>query len=266
MTRYESLFADLKEKKRAAFVPFVILGDPTPEISLQIIKTLIDSGADALELGIPFSDPIADGPTIQAAAQRALAAGTTPDVCWSLLSEIRQYAAQVPIGLLTYANLAAGTGLDHFYGRAGKAGVDSVLMADVPTLEVAPYAKAAAGAGVDPIMIAPPNADSRQLDLIAQFGRGYTYVVTRFGVTGARRSLNLVHDDLLRELKARNAAPSLMGFGISTPDAVRQAIKAGADGAISGSAIVSMIENWQGKDTLAKINGFVQSMSAATQH
>lgn len=144
MERYESLFAQLKERKEGAFVPFVTLGDPGIEQSLKIIDTLIEAGADALELGIPFSDPLADGPTIQNATLRAFAAGVTPAQCFEMLALIRQKHPTIPIGLLMYAE---------------KVGVDSVLVADVPVEESAPFRQAALRHNVAPIFICPPNAD-----------------------------------------------------------------------------------------------------------
>ena len=137
-------------------------------------------------------------------------------------------------------------------------------MADVPTLEIATYAEAAQQAGIDPVMIAPPNANASQLDIIAATSQGYTYVVTRFGVTGARDALELEHGDLLAELKARNAPPAVMGFGIASPEAVKQAIQAGAAGAISGSAIVARIARWNGAETVTAIRDFVAQMRQAT--
>ena len=137
MERYETLFAQLKNRQEGAFVPFVTLGDPGPEQSLKIIDALIEGGADALELGIPFSDPLADGPTIQGAALRAFAAGVTPAQCFEMLAAIRQKHPTIPIGLLMYANLVFSPGIDEFYAQCARVGVDSVLVADVPVEESA---------------------------------------------------------------------------------------------------------------------------------
>ncbi|MDU1267522.1 MAG: tryptophan synthase subunit alpha [Escherichia coli] len=222
MERYESLFAQLKERKEGAFVPFVTLGDPGIEQSLKIIDTLIEAGADALELGIPFSDPLADGPTIQNATLRAFAAGVTPAQCFEMLALIRQKHPTIPIGLLMYANLVFNKGIDEFYAQCEKVGVDSVLVADVPVEESAPFRQAALRHNVAPIFICPPNAD---------------------------------------------AAPPLQGFGISAPDQVKAAIDAGAAGAISGSAIVKIIEQHinEPEKMLAALKVFVQPMKAATR-
>ncbi|WP_108701381.1 tryptophan synthase subunit alpha [Phytobacter sp. SCO41] len=267
MERYETLFKQLKERKEGAFVPFVTLGDPSPEQSLKIIDTLIEAGADALELGIPFSDPLADGPTIQNATLRAFAAGVTPSQCFEMLAAIRQKHPTIPIGLLMYANLVFSRGIDEFYAQCEKAGVDSVLVADVPVEESAPFRQAALRHNVAPIFICPPNADDELLRQIASNGRGYTYLLSRAGVTGAenRAALPLYH--LVEKLTEYHAAPPLQGFGISAPDQVTAAIDAGAAGAISGSAIVKIIEKNLDKPAvmLEELGAFVRAMKAGTR-
>ena len=268
--RYAALFARLSAAEEGAFVPFLTLGDPTPERSLEAIEALVKGGADALELGIPFSDPVADGPTIQASALRALEAGTTPSRCFELLSELRARHPALPIGLLVYANLVAGPGLEAFYARAAAAGVDSVLVADVPTFEVEPFLAAAAQAEVAPVLIAPPNLDAARLEQIARWSAGYTYVVTRAGVTGARDTLSLANASLAERLKAAGAAPPIYGFGISQPEHVQAALAAGAAGAISGSALVRKIEaHLRGELTwpecLSALEGLVRRLKAASR-
>ena len=257
MERYESLFIRLKERHEGAFVPFVTLGDPGIEQSLKIIDTLIEAGADALELGIPFSDPLADGPTIQNATLRAFAAGVTPAQCFEMLALIRQKHPTIPIGLLMYANLVFNKGVDEFYAQCEKVGVDSVLVADVPVEESAPFRQAALR----------HNVDDDLLRQIASYGRGYTYLLSRAGVTGAENRAALPLNHLVTKLKEYNAAPPLQGFGISAPDQVKAAIDAGAAGAISGSAIVKIIEQHinEPEKMLAALKAFVQPMKAATR-
>lgn len=266
MERYENLFAQLKDRKEGAFVPFVTLGDPSVEQSLKIIDTLIEAGADALELGIPFSDPLADGPTIQEATLRAFAAGVTPSQCFEMLALIRQKHPTIPIGLLMYANLVFSKGIDEFYAQCEKVGVDSVLVADVPVEESAPFRTAALRHNVAPIFICPPNADEELLRQIASYGRGYTYLLSRAGVTGAENRAALPLHHLVEKLKEFNAPSSLQGFGISAPDQVKGAIEAGAAGAISGSAIVKIIEKNVAapEQMLAELKAFVSAMKAAT--
>lgn len=267
MERYDNLFAQLKDRKEGAFVPFVTLGDPSVEQSLNIIDTLIAAGADALELGIPFSDPLADGPTIQEATLRAFASGVTPTQCFEMLALIRQKHPTIPVGLLMYANLVFSKGIDAFYAQCEKVGVDSVLIADVPVEESAPFHQAALRHNVAPIFICPPNADDELLRQIASRGRGYTYLLSRAGVTGAENRAALPLHHLVEKLKEYNAAPPLQGFGISSPEQVKGAIDAGAAGAISGSAIVKIIEKNVDKpeQMLAELKTFVTAMKAATR-
>ncbi|WP_320717590.1 tryptophan synthase subunit alpha [Enterobacter asburiae] len=267
MERYDNVFAELKSRQEGAFVPFVTLGDPGPEQSLKIIDTLIEAGADALELGIPFSDPLADGPTIQNATLRAFASGVTPTQCFEMLAAIRQKHPTIPIGLLMYANLVFNRGIDEFYAECARVGVDSVLVADVPVEESAPFRQAAMRHNVAPIFICPPNADDALLRQIASYGRGYTYLLSRAGVTGAENKAALPLHHLVEKLAEYYAAPPLQGFGISSPDQVTAAIDAKAAGAISGSAIVKIIEKNVDKpeQMLAELKAFVTAMKAATR-
>jgi tryptophan synthase alpha chain len=271
--RYQTSFATLKEKNEQAFIPFVMIGDPNAEQSFAVIKSLIDAGADALELGIPFSDPSADGITIQKAALRALGAGINTDICIDILKQVREYAPQIPIGLLLYGNLVFARGIDNFYRDMSDAGVDSVLIADVPIRESKPFNEAALKYGVAPIFIAPPNACDDTLRTVASYSRGYTYVLSRAGVTGVdtadspKNSVNSSANQLIEDLSKYHAAPPVLGFGISTPQQVKDALKAGALGAISGSAVVKIIEdnlNDESKMT-SDLMTFVSEMKAATR-
>ncbi|MEG1533904.1 MAG: tryptophan synthase subunit alpha, partial [Citrobacter sp.] len=217
--------------------------------------------------GIPFSDPLADGPTIQEATLRAFAAGVTPSQCFEMLALIRQKHPTIPIGLLMYANLVFSKGIDEFYAQCEKVGVDSVLVADVPVEESAPFRAAALRHNIAPIFICPPNADEELLRQIASHGRGYTYLLSRAGVTGAENRAALPLHHLVEKLKAYDAPPSLQGFGISAPEQVTGAIDAGAAGAISGSAIVKIIEKNVAapEQMLAELKAFVSAMKAATR-
>ena len=267
MERYNQLFARLSANNEGAFVPFVTLGDPSPDVSLQIIDALVAGGADALELGIPFSDPLADGPTIQGATLRAFAAGTNVAQCFEMLATVRQKYPDLPIGLLMYANLVFSRGIDSFYAQCAAVGVDSVLVADVPVEESAPFRQAAMRHNIAPIFICPPNADDDLLREVAAHGRGYTYLLSRAGVTGTETRASQPLNHLIDKLRAFNAPPPLQGFGISEPGQVKEAIAAGAAGAISGSAIVKIIERNQ-KDPaalLSELQAFVSNLKAATR-
>ncbi len=268
--RYIDCFENLAEKNEGAFIPFVAIGDPNAEQSFNIIKTLIDAGADALELGIPFSDPSADGITIQEAGKRALKSGVNTDSCLEILQKVREYAPQIPIGLLLYGNLVFARGIEKFYQDMGDAGVDSVLIADLPIRESEPFRKAALQAKVAPIFIAPPNADEETLREVASFSHGYTYVLSRAGVTGvdtpSGANNNPSANQLVETLNSYHCAPAVIGFGISEPSQVRDALNTGAAGAISGSAVVKIIENnLADYDVMLKaLAAFVQEMKAAT--
>lgn len=267
MSRYQACFNRLSARHEGAFVPFVTLGDPDQQTSLAIIDTLVEAGADALELGIPFSDPLADGPVIQNATMRALDAGMTVAHCFEMLTIIRQRHPELPVGLLMYANLVVAHGIEDFYERCQQAGVDSVLVADVPVAMSEPFSEAAHAHGIAPIFIAPPNGDEQTLKEVANAGSGYTYLLSRAGVTGAESEAAMPVADLLATLHRYQAAPPLLGFGISRPEQVQHAIKAGAAGAISGSAVVRIIEQHLDDkpamlDALAQ---FVSSMKQATR-
>ncbi|EPC5193785.1 tryptophan synthase subunit alpha [Edwardsiella piscicida] len=267
MTRYQTLFTHLQRRREGALVPFVTLGDPTPALSLQIIDALVESGADALELGIPFSDPLADGPVIQNATLRALKAGMTPERCFTLLTTLREKYPQLPIGLLMYANLVVNPGIDTFYRRCAQAGVDSVLIADVPQEESAPFHAAAQRHGIAPIALCPPNADDALLQQLAARSQGYVYLLSRAGVTGSDRTRLPPLRHLTTRLAALGAAPALQGFGIRTPDQVRSALDGGAAGVISGSAVVDLIAQHLDNppQMLQQLRAFIQTMKAATR-
>ena len=270
--RYQHAFAELAKKNEKAFIPFVTIGDPNAEQSFNVIKALIDAGADALELGIPFSDPSADGITIQMAALRALNSGINTDICIDILAKVREYAPEIPIGLLLYGNLVFARGIDDFYRDMAHVGVDSVLIADIPIRESLPFREAALKYGVAPIFIAPPNASDDTLREVSSYSRGYTYVLSRAGVTGVdaiEKSTQTASpaESLISKLAEYHAAPPVLGFGISAPQQVTDALAAGASGAISGSAVVKIIENNLDDDEkmLVELTSFICNMKAATK-
>jgi len=267
MDRYSDMFGRLNAGNRGAFVPFVMIGDPDIDTSEKIICQLIESGADALELGIPYSDPIADGPTIQAASILALGNGVTPDACFEMLSRVRAKYPDVPMGLLLYSNLVMAKGIKAFYQQAHDAGVDSILVADVPLREAKPFISVANETGVAQILIAPPNATEETLSQIGEHSRGYTYLLGRAGVTGVETAADIPAESLIAKLSDYACAPPILGFGISTPEQVSTAIKAGAAGAISGSATVNIIAKHLDDvpAMLSALDAFVTGMKAATE-
>ena len=293
--RYRRRFASLAELGQPAFVPFLTIGDPTPDDTRAFADQLIESGADALELGLPFSDPLADGPTIQRSMARGLAAGVTPDDAFDWLAALRRAHPDLPLGLLVYANLVHARGIAAFYTDAAASGVDSVLVADVPLCEIEPFRRAALEADVDPVLLCPPEASDETLRQVAELGRGYTYLLSRSGVTGTGRSRFLWQeatqmgrslsgdtsdtpicaeptgtstaagrplDSVVRTLERWNAPPPLLGFGISRPEHVRQAFAAGVRGVICGSAVMEIIERNLGDVAAARreLDAFVRPM------
>lgn len=265
--RYQRMFDSLSSKDEGAFVPFVMLGDPDAETSFKIIQTLIKAGADALELGIPYSDPIADGPTIQRASIRALKSGVRPDHCFDVIRQIREQYEHIPIGLLLYSNLVLAKGIESFYQRAAASGVDSILIADVPIRESDRFIEIAQAHNIQQILIAPPNASDETLAAIGEKSSGYTYLLGRAGVTGAETAAQIPTGSLIAKLTQYEVAPPLLGFGISSPEQVHAAILGGAAGAISGSATVNIIETHLA-DTNAMLDAlteFVSQMKAATK-
>ncbi len=258
--RYEAMFARCSAANEGAFGAFLMLGDPDLATSAALLDALVEGGADMIELGIPFSDPVADGPVIQAAAQRALGAGVRTRQCLDLVRAFRARHGDVPIGLLTYANIVAARGIAAFCAELAAAGVDSLLVADVPSIEAAPYSAAARAAGIDLVMIAAPNTPKATLARIASLSSGYTYCVARAGVTGADAALSLDHGALFAALGEVGAPPPVLGFGISSPSQVREALASGAAGVISGSAVVAKVI-----EGAVAVRAFVASMKAATR-
>lgn len=241
--RYSQLFDRLNQTGEGAFVPFLMLSDPSIDESWEIITAVVEGGADALELGVPFSDPVADGPTIQKSHIRALDGGATVDGCLGLIRKIRDAYPDLPIGMLIYANVAYVRGLERFYTEFKEAGADSILLPDVPVREGAPFAAAAEAAGINPIFIAPAQASEASLEGVAARSRGYIYAISRDGVTGTERESDTSGlKEVVENVTKFGGAPVLLGFGISSPAHVHNAIAAGAAGAITGSALTKIID------------------------
>ena len=237
MSRYAAMFDRLARHGEGAFGGFLMLGDPDLQASRTMLDRLVAGGADMVEVGIPFSDPVADGPVIQAAARRALGAGVRVADCFALIADFRIRHADVPVGILTYANLIMARGPSTFFRDAAAAGADSMLVADLPSAEAAPWAEAMAADGLDPVLIAAANTPDAALKRIAALSRGYVYCVSRAGITGTHQA-GAFDAALIERLAPHRSAPPVFGFGISTPDHVRAALATGARGVIAGSAIV----------------------------
>ena len=242
----------LAKKGSPLFIPFSVLGDPNRETSEAVIMTLVESGAHALELGLPFSDPPADGPTIQAADTRALEAGVTTDDCFSILASVRE-KTEIPIGLLVYYNLVLQRGIEKFYSDCAEAGVDSVLIADLPLEHSEEVTSAAKSAGVAPVMLVSELTSDDRLEKIAEVAEGYLYVVSYVGITGVEDAvLESKLQGLLTKIRSHTDLPLCVGFGINTPQQARAVVDAGADGVIVGSRIVKEIPNTESISSLCR--------------
>jgi len=263
MKTYSEVFSQLD---RAALIPFFVIGDPDFETSLEIVKSAIDAGADVLELGIAFSDPIADGPTIQKADIRAASAGMTVSKARQFIGKVKAYK-DIPIGLLMYYNLVYQYGVENFFADFHQAGVNSVLIADLSIDDADEVATAAGSAGLDTVFMVTPNTDGERMKLIASKTTGFIYAVSLLGVTGSREKLSGTIEALVRKLKALTCVPVCVGFGISKAEHAAAIAAAGADGVIIGSRIVRMIEdNLEAKERmLAEISGFIGEVKQAIE-
>jgi tryptophan synthase alpha chain len=255
VSRYATMFERLDGD--GAFGAFLMLGDPDVHTSARLLDELVEGGADMIEVGIPFSDPVADGPVIQAAAQRALSAGVRVGDCLELIAGFRAHHPAVPVGILTYANIVAAR--IGFMCDATEAGADSLLIADVPALEAERFAAEMEQAGIEPVLIAAANTPGATLRRIASLSKAYTYCVSRAGITGTHAG-GQFDAGLIARVKAAGAPPPVFGFGISRPEHVRAALAAGAKGVICGSAIVDLVSRRE------QLQSFVQSLKAVTRN
>jgi tryptophan synthase alpha chain len=237
--RIEAAFRAARKAGRAAFIPYVTAGDPNLEATVELVRALERAGADVIELGLPFSDPIADGPTNQRAADRALASGTTLASTLAAVEVLRQ-DLDIPLVLFTYANPVVRYGIERFAQDARSAGVDGVLFTDVPAEEMAPFEEKLSADELDLIMLVTPTSDRRRMKAAAGFGGGFLYLVSRTGVTGARKELDAELAENVRMARKASKLPVAVGFGISSPEQVAR-VASLADGVVVGSAIVSRI-------------------------
>lgn len=261
MNRLAQTFAELRRRGARALIPYFVAGDPSLDVTRQLILEAARRGADVVELGIPFSDPLADGPVIQRAAGRALAAGVRLPRVLELVRKVRGEVS-VPIVLLTYYNPVHVFGLKAFAHGAVEAGVDGVIVADLPPEEAGPLATEARAAGLDLIHLVAPTSPPDRMRLIARQSRGFIYFVSLTGVTGARATLPTDLVEKVRRLRAVTKKPICVGFGISTPDQVA-AVAPYADGVIVGSAIVRLVETHARSDHLVmEVGNFIAALKA----
>ncbi len=254
MTRIGHLFETLKRENRCGMIAYLTAGDPTPDATPGLVAALERGGADLIELGVPFSDPIADGPVIQLAGDRAIRAGTTVAKVLAIAAKIRE-TSQIPLLLFTYLNPALRYGFGRLAKDAKAAGIDGCLLTDVSVEEAGDYVTVMREAGIDTVFLAAPTSTDHRLKLVAEYSSGFVYLVSRTGITGEQQSLSDTALPLIERMRALTHLPLAMGFGISTPPQVA-AIAKHADAVVVGSAIVRQIE----KDP-AGVEGFMRELA-----
>ena len=239
-TRIGRLFERLRAERRAALIAYITAGDPSPDRTPALVDALERGGADLIELGVPFSDPIADGPVIQRGSDRALKAGTTVSKVLEIAAEIRK-RSQIPLLLFTYMNPVLRYGLEALARDAVSRGIDGCLLTDLSVEEAEPYTAAMRRAGLDTVFLAAPTSTERRLKLVAEFSTGFIYLISRTGVTGERTALSDGVAPLVKSMRQVTRLPLAVGFGISTADQART-VGAIADAVVVGSAFVRVIE------------------------
>ena len=249
-TRIDARFAQLKKERRSAFVTFLMAGDPDPETSLAIIKALPKAGADVIEIGMPFTDPMADGPSIQAAGLRALKAGMTLKKTLALVRDFRKDDDATPLVLMGYYNPIYIYGVDKFLSDAKSAGVDGLIVVDLPPEEDSELCVPAMKAGLNFIRLATPTTDDKRLPAVLANTSGFVYYVSVTGITGSASADSSAVGEAVARIKRHTALPVCVGFGIRTPEAAR-AIAAKADGAVVGSALVDALRGSLGANGAA---------------
>lgn len=266
MQTYTEMFEKTKKNNEGVFIPFLVAGDPTYETSLEIAKTLVDNGADALEIGFPFSDPVADGRSVQNGDIRAFKSGMTVKKCFKFLEDLREYTDK-PFGLLLYYNLVYQQGVDEFYKKLSEIGVNSVLIADLPPEEADDAITAANKYGIEEVFIVSQATSNERLQKITKIIGGFIYVASVMGTTGARQEVAHDSTELIKRVREHTDLPLCVGFGISKPEHVKEVLEAGSDGAIVGSAILNIIEdNLNNEDVMfAKIADYIHEMKEATK-
>ena len=260
MSRISEVFAELKSKRRGGFIPFITAGDPDLSATEQLLGELAEAGADIIEVGVPFSDPVADGPVIQRASERALGRGTNLKGVLECITAAKRQT-NVPIVLFSYYNPLLQFGLEKLATAASRTGVDAILVTDLIPEEAGSWTSLLVANSLDPIFLVAPTTNEDRLRLIAQQARGFVYAISRTGVTGARESINENAESLVRRIRGVTPLPVAVGFGVSTPAQVHEVWRF-ADAAVVGSAIVSEIERLSGdRDLVGKVGQFSRNLT-----
>jgi tryptophan synthase alpha chain len=263
MSRISNVFEKLKQKNEKALIPFITAGDPDSDTTDQLLKCLVDNGADIIELGVPFSDPMADGPTIQAASQRALTNSFSMERIFDHVKKVRTYS-ETPIILFGYYNPFLHYGIDKLCTDAKDAGVDAFLIVDLPPEEASEIKKYADDNEIDIIFLLAPTSTDDRIKLIANKASGFIYFVSVTGVTGARSSLDTSLSSYIKQIRKFTDLPVGIGFGISSPEHVREVAEY-TDAVIVGSAIIKIIEkNSASPDLISTVGDFVHKLKCAT--
>ncbi len=266
MSRLSPLFAKLKTRNERALVCYITAGDPSAKLTVDIIKAIAEGGADAVEVGIPFSDPMADGPSIQASTQRSLDKGMSTPKTLAAIREARNLCPDLPIVPMTYYNPVLCYGLEKFAQDAATAGVDAAIITDLTPEEADNWIETAAANGIDPIFLLAPTSTKERMAIVSKISKGFIYCVSRTGVTGAKQDVPVELKNTVTSIQSYSDTPVCVGFGISTPEHVRT-ISAFADGVVVGSALVDLIhQNRDSADLLKKVTEYVASMKEATKH
>lgn len=244
-----------------AFIPFITCGDPDIETTIKVVRSAVENGADLIELGIPFSDPTAEGPVIQGANIRALAGGVTTDKIFDMVKELRR-DVKIPMVFMTYANVVFSYGVERFMKKCVDTGMDGIIIPDMPFEEKEEFAECARKYDVDMISLIAPTSENR-IAMIAKEAEGFIYVVSSLGVTGTRSEITTNIGDIVLVIRENTDVPCAVGFGISTPEQAEK--MAGlSDGAIVGSAIIKIIEKY-GKDSPKYVGEYIKSMKDAVR-
>ncbi len=261
--RIASKFNELKSKNQKALICYVVAGYPDIMTSERIITSLINGGADIIEIGIPFSDPIADGSTIQDAIQNSLIAGTTPDMCLELASRIRKTFPNIPLIIMTYSNILYRKGYIQFAKKAKESGIDGFIVPDIPIEESKEYLNTMQNLGMSTIFLVSPNTSEKRLKMISRICTGFLYAISVYGTTGERQSFDEYTIESIKRIRkvTTDELPLAVGFGISNPQHVKYMIKAGVDAVIIGSAIIKKIKELENKESLfTTLNRFISEL------
>jgi tryptophan synthase alpha chain len=262
MSKIAKVFADLKAQGRKGLVPFITAGDPDPAATLDLLHALVRGGADVIELGVPFSDPMADGPVIQRASERALAHGMSLKGCLTVVQEFRKTNTHTPVVLMGYANPIEHMGAETFVQSAKASGVDGVLVVDYPPEECEDFAQKCKAAGIDPIFLLAPTSAKERIDQVAKVAAGYIYYVSLKGVTGSANLDTQAVASIIPQIRAVSEVPIAVGFGIRDA-ASAVAIGQTADAVIIGSRIVQLLEETAPADRVQSLERFLRDIREA---